>query len=81
VHCPLTLDGLLFLRLFYTIDKLTELIEQTVEEKLIKLFGDPDERLDWREEIIACLKRSTALERKAVKGIPAKEVAKKRGLE
>ena len=64
-----------------TVDELKMLIEQTVEQKLLELLGDPDEGLELREEIIARLKRSIARERKGVQGIPAKEVAKKLGLE
>ncbi len=64
-----------------TVAELKELIEQTVEQKLMELLGDPDASLELREEVKARLKRSLARERKGIRGIPAAEVAKKLGLE
>jgi hypothetical protein len=64
-----------------TVDELKELIEQTVERKLVELLGDPDESLELREEVKARLTRSLARERKGIRGIPAVEVAKKLGVE
>ncbi len=63
-----------------TIKEFQELIEQTVEQKLLELLGDPDEGLELRKEVKARLKRSSARERKGIRGIPAAEVAKKLGL-
>lgn len=64
-----------------TVDQLKELIEQTVEQKLLEILGDPDEGLELREEAKARLKRSFARGRKDIRGIPAAEVAGKLGLE
>ena len=63
-----------------TVEELKELIEQTVEQTLLELLGDPDEGLELREEVKARLRRSLARERKGVPGIPAEEVAHKLGL-
>ena len=60
-----------------TVDELKGLIEQTVEQKLLELLGDPDEGLELREEVKARLKRSLARERKGVRGVPIAEVARK----
>jgi hypothetical protein len=54
-----------------TVDELKDLIEQTVEQKLLELLGDPDEVLELREEVKARLRRSLARERKGMRGIPA----------
>lgn len=64
-----------------TVSEFRELIEQTVEQKLLELLGDPDEGLELREEVKARLKRTMTRERKGTSGIPAAEVAKKLGLE
>ena len=53
-----------------TVDELKELIEQTVERKLVELLGDPDEGLELREQVKAHLKRNLARERKGIQGVP-----------
>jgi hypothetical protein len=64
-----------------TVDQLKWLIETTVEEKLLEMFGDPDEGLELREEIKARLRRSLEAEQEGTRGIPASEVAAQLGLE
>jgi hypothetical protein len=51
------------------ISEFKELIEQTVEQKLLELLGDPGEGLELRRKIKARLKRSSARERKGIQGI------------
>ena len=64
-----------------TIDEFKTLIEETVEQKLLELVSDPDQGLELKKEVIARLKRSTAREQRGTKAIPARQVAKKLGLE
>ena len=64
-----------------TLEELRQIIEQVVEEKLLELLGDPDEGLVLREEIQARPRRTLARERAGKRGIPAREVAERLGLE
>lgn len=64
-----------------TVDELKQIIEETMEQKLEEMLGDPDEGLELREEIKARLRRSLEAERRATRGIPAQEVAAELGLE
>jgi len=45
-----------------TVDELKQIIQDAVEQKLSEMFGDPDERLELREEIKARLRRSLEIE-------------------
>jgi hypothetical protein len=64
-----------------TVEELKELIEQTVEQTLLELLGDPDKGLEVHDEVKDRLRRSVARERRGVPGIPAEEVAKKLKIE
>lgn len=63
------------------VDEFKRLLEETVEQKLLEMFGDPDEGLELREEIKARLRRSLEGERRGTRGISAQEVAAQLGLE
>ena len=64
-----------------TKDELKTLIEETVEEKLIELFGDPDDRLRLKEEVVErLLKQKRAVER-GERGESFDEVVSRVGLE
>ena len=64
-----------------TVDELTQVVQAAVEQKLMEMLGDPDERLELREEIKARLQRSLEAEQSGVQGIPAQEVAAQLDLE
>jgi len=51
-------------------DELKRLIGEAVEEKLIELLGDPDERMVLREEVQARLHRTLEAERAGRRGVP-----------
>jgi hypothetical protein len=40
-----------------TVDELTQVVQEAVEQKLIEMLGDPDNGLELREEIKARLRR------------------------
>lgn len=63
------------------VDEFKRLLEETVEQKLLEMFGDPDEGLELREGIKARLGRSLEAQRRGTRGIPAQEVAAQLGLE
>ena len=63
-----------------TVEELKVLIEETVEEKLQEILGDPDEGLEIKEEVIERLKHSMAAIKKGEQGIPIEQVAKKLGI-
>ena len=63
-----------------TVEELKILIEETVEEKLQEILGDPDSGLELTEETKKRLRESLSeMERGEV--IPVEKVAKKLGLE
>jgi len=64
-----------------TVDELKQVIEATVEQKLLEMLGDPDEGLELREEIKTRLLRTLQAEQTGARGIPAQEVASELGLE
>ena len=64
-----------------TVDELTQVVQEAVEQKLIEMLGDPDEGLELREEIKARLRRSLEAEQSGVQGIPAQEAAAQLDLE
>ncbi len=61
-----------------SVEQLKALIEETVEEKVHEILGDPDEGLEVREEIMQKLKAHKASKKK---GIPIEQVAKELGIE
>ncbi|GEM_PF-1614521 len=61
-----------------TIEQLQALIDERVQEQLKDIFGDPDEGLEVREEIIEKLK---AQRKHRKKRIPGEEVMRQYGLE
>lgn len=64
-----------------TVDELTQIIQEAVEQQLSEMFGDPDEGLELREEIKTRLRRTLEAERHGARGIPVQEVAAQLGLE
>ena len=65
----------------FSVDEFKQVIETTVEQKLLEMLGDPDEGLELREEIKKRLQRTMKAEQKGTRGIPAQEVAARLGLE
>jgi hypothetical protein len=63
-----------------TVDEFRQVIENTVEQKLLEMLGDPDEGLELSEDIKARLNRARA-DKEAGRVITAKEVAAQLGLE
>ena len=64
-----------------TVDELTQLVQEAVEQKLIEMLGDPDEGLELREGIRARLRGSLEAEQSGVQPIPAQEIAAQLDLE
>ncbi len=64
-----------------TVGEFKLMIEETVENKLLEMLGDPDEGLDLRERVQARLRQTMEAERQGTKPIPAKEAAARLGLE
>ncbi|MCH7748998.1 MAG: hypothetical protein IH939_12985 [Acidobacteria bacterium] len=62
-------------------EELTDLIEATVEQKLIELLDDPDEGLEIREEVRESILRQRAAVAKGERGRPLEDVAKELGLD
>ena len=60
-----------------TVEQLRFLIEDVVDEKLIEWFGDPDEGLEVREEVIQRLKAHKTSKKAR---IPMEEVAREFGI-
>jgi hypothetical protein len=58
-----------------TVDEFKGLLEETLEQKLLEMFGDPDEELELREEIKTKLRRSLEAGRHRTKGLSAQEEA------
>ncbi len=63
-----------------TRDELRELIEESIEHKLLELFQDPDKGLELKKEARARLRRSFTAEARGERGLPAEQVAKRLGL-
>ncbi|HEY95273.1 MAG TPA: hypothetical protein G4O15_10115 [Dehalococcoidia bacterium] len=61
-----------------TIEQFKALIEETIEAKLEEIFGDPDEGLEVREEIIEKLKEQRNSRKKRT---PMDEIIKELGIE
>ncbi len=64
-----------------TVEEFKALIQETLEEKLEELLGDPDEGLELRPEVRERLKRSLAAVKRGEQGIPIEKVAEDLGLE
>jgi hypothetical protein len=63
-----------------TVPQLETLIENTVERKLIEMFGDPDSGLEIKPAMRIKLRRSLLATKRGERGTPAKAVAKSLGL-
>ena len=63
-----------------TKDELRDLIESSVEHKLLELFDDPDWGLELKKEVREKLRRSFAAEECGERGITAEDLAKKLGI-
>ena len=61
-----------------TIEQFKALIEENIEAKLEEIFGDPDEGLEVREEIIEKLKAQRNSRKKRT---PMDEIIKELGIE
>jgi hypothetical protein len=64
-----------------TVEEFKILIQETIEQKLEEVIGDPDLGLELREEIKERLRSSLAAVQRGEKGIPIEEVAKQVGLD
>lgn len=53
--------------------ELRELIEAAVDEKLVEFFGDPDEGLELRPEVVERLKRQMKRVADGERGVPLAE--------
>ncbi len=61
--------------------ELRELIESAIEEKLLELFGDPDEGLQVRKDVLALLRRQNRRIARGERGKPLAQVIRRLGLE
>lgn len=64
-----------------TKDELREMIETTVEQKLLELLGDPDEGLPIRKTVRDRLLRQRQAVAGGERGEPFKDVIRRLGLE
>ena len=64
-----------------TKEELQQIIEASIENKLLELFGDPDEGLTLRDEVRRRLLKSKASVDRGERGQPLDEVAKRLGLQ
>ena len=64
-----------------SVDEFKQVIEATVEQKLLEMLGDPDEGLELQEEIKTRLRRALEVNQKGIRGIPAQEAAARLDLE
>ena len=64
-----------------TKEELREMIETIIEEKLLELFGDPDEGVPIRKTIRERLLRQKEAVAKGERGEPFEEVIRRLGLE
>lgn len=63
-----------------TKSELRELIEESVELKLLELLKDPDAGLELKKEVHDRLRRSFAAEARGERGISGEELAKRLGI-
>lgn len=64
-----------------TKDELQEVIGSVVEQKLIELFGDPDQGLPVKESLVTRLRRQKAVVARGERGERLEDVARRLGLE
>ena len=64
-----------------TKDELQEVIGSVVEQKLIELFGDPDQGLPVKESLVTRLRRQKAAVARGERGERLEDVARRLGLE
>ena len=64
-----------------TKDELREMIEGTIEQKLLELLGDPDEGLPLRKQVHYRLLRQKQDVAAGERGQPFKDVVRRLGLE
>jgi hypothetical protein len=64
-----------------TKDELQEVIGAVVEQKLMELFGDPDQGLSLRESLAKRLRRQKAAVARGQRGERLEDVARRLGLE
>jgi DNA-binding GntR family transcriptional regulator len=64
-----------------TKDELREMIEATIEQKLVELLGDPDEGLPLRKQVHDRLLRQKQAVAAGERGKPFKDVVRRLGLE
>ena len=62
-------------------DELKEMIEVTIEQKLLELLGDPDEGLQIRKSVRERLLRQKKAVAAGERGEPFEDVARRLGLE
>jgi len=63
-----------------TTNELKSIIKDTIEEKIVEMFVDPDEGLELKENVKKRLKVSLSTVRQGKRGISASEIAKKIGV-
>lgn len=62
-------------------DELREMLEMTVEQKLLELLGDPDEGLEIRKSVRERLLRQKKAVAAGERGEPFEDVVRRLGLE
>jgi vacuolar-type H+-ATPase subunit E/Vma4 len=63
-----------------TKEELQQVIESSVESKLLEMFGDPDDGLALRENVRKRLLKSKAAVKLGERGRPLDDIAKELGL-
>lgn len=63
-----------------TTDELGEMLSSIVEQKLLELFGDPEEGLDVRKSLHERLVRQLRAVEKGERGRPMREIMRKHNL-
>jgi hypothetical protein len=64
-----------------TKEELRKMIDEVLEQKLIELFGDPDEGLELRDEIRESLIRQREAVARGELGRPLEDVVKELGID
>lgn len=62
-------------------ERLRALVEEIVEQKLIEIFGDPDEGLELAPELIERLKKQKERVEAGERGVPLEEAVRALGIE
>ena len=62
-------------------DELKEMIEVTIEQKLLELLGDPDEGLEFKKSVRERLLRQKKAVAAGERGEPFEDVVRRLGLE